>query len=143
MELNWVQYQISHNTEMRYNFNSIVSMSRNWSLELCDLIPRNSKGWCSIFEDEFLVIDQSPWIGSLISNPNSICNQTIEFRKNWLQFLISVLQVLHPNGLLNQLIKQLKLDSEENTKEVDNNEIVVLFKLYIFCLIVWLHEILF
>jgi hypothetical protein len=42
VELNWVQYQISHAIKMIYNFNSIVWMSLDWSLELCGPIPRNT-----------------------------------------------------------------------------------------------------
>jgi hypothetical protein len=44
MELNCVQYQISHGIEMRYNFNYIVWVSLDWSLELCVPIPRNIEG---------------------------------------------------------------------------------------------------
>jgi hypothetical protein len=44
MELNWVEYQIRHDIEMRYNSNSIVWMSLNWSLELCGLILGNTEG---------------------------------------------------------------------------------------------------
>jgi hypothetical protein len=45
VELNWVQYQISHVIEMRCNLNSIVWMSLlNWNLELCGPIPRNTEG---------------------------------------------------------------------------------------------------
>jgi hypothetical protein len=42
--LNWFQYQISHGIEMRCNSNSIVWMSLYWSLELGDLIQRNTEG---------------------------------------------------------------------------------------------------
>ena len=34
MELNWVQYQINHGIEMRYNSNSIVWMSLYWSTSM-------------------------------------------------------------------------------------------------------------
>jgi hypothetical protein len=44
MELDWIQYQISHAIEMRCNSNFIVWTSLNWSLELCGLIPRNTEG---------------------------------------------------------------------------------------------------
>jgi hypothetical protein len=44
MDLNRVEYQISHGIEMRYNSNSIVWMSLNWSLEWCGLIPCNTEG---------------------------------------------------------------------------------------------------
>jgi hypothetical protein len=44
MELNWVEYRISHGIEMRCNFNSIVSMSPYCSLELCGLYPRIKRG---------------------------------------------------------------------------------------------------
>jgi hypothetical protein len=32
-----------HDIEMKCNSSSIVWMSLNWSLELCDLIPRNNE----------------------------------------------------------------------------------------------------
>jgi hypothetical protein len=44
VELNWVQYQISHSIEMRCNFNVIIWMSLNWSLELYGSIPQNTEG---------------------------------------------------------------------------------------------------
>jgi hypothetical protein len=52
IELNWVQYQISHSIEMRCNFNFIILMSQNWSLELCGLISLNSEGWHSVLREE-------------------------------------------------------------------------------------------
>jgi hypothetical protein len=47
MELNWFQYQISRDIEMRRSSNSIVWMSLYWSLELGGLIPRNIEVWYS------------------------------------------------------------------------------------------------
>jgi hypothetical protein len=44
MELNWFEYQIRHDIEMRCNFNSIVWMSLIWNLKLDGLIPRNTDG---------------------------------------------------------------------------------------------------
>jgi hypothetical protein len=60
MELNWVQYQISHGIEMRCNSNSIVWIPLNWSLELCGLIPLNAihMGDALYYERQFQVIVQ-------------------------------------------------------------------------------------
>ena len=69
MELNWVQYQISHDIEMRCDSNSIVWMSLNWSFELCSLILRNIEGWHSILEEG--VSSYSPIPGNEVSYSKS------------------------------------------------------------------------
>ena len=79
------------------NSNSIVSMSLNWSLELCGIIPRNT-GETLYWERRFLVIVQFKVIEPLIPNHNSTCNQTTKFRK-LIPIPNYVLQYLHPNGV--------------------------------------------
>jgi hypothetical protein len=69
MELNYVQYQISHDIEMRCNSNSIVWMSLNWSLELCGPIPRNTKGRCSLLGEG--VFSYSPIPQNWVSDSKS------------------------------------------------------------------------
>jgi hypothetical protein len=79
MELNWVENQIRHGIEMRCNSNSIVWISLNWSLELCEFhtIPRGE----ALYWERVSSYSPIPGNLSLFSNLNSKCNQTIEFRK--------------------------------------------------------------
>jgi hypothetical protein len=69
MELNWVQYQISHSIEMRCNSNSIVWISLNWNLKLCGLIPHNSKGRHSVLREG--VSSCSPILENWVSDSDS------------------------------------------------------------------------
>jgi hypothetical protein len=68
---NWIgfKYQISHSIEMRCNSNSIFWMLLNRSLELCCLIPRNSKGWHFVLRDG--VSSYSPIPGNWFSDSKS------------------------------------------------------------------------